>query len=89
MIEKNYGTFITRKQGKSVVIDIPRDSGISAGMKFVATGLSGSYVSYKVVHPKLKMNRFKNADRAKYDFAQDTIDLGYNPDNVLPVGKEL
>lgn len=88
MEEQDYGTFKTRKQGNSVTVTLPKNSGIPAGVEVTASGFNESSVTYKVVKPRLKKNRFKNFDRSRYDFEQDIKELNYNLDDIIPVGRE-
>lgn len=82
----------TRNQGGTVVITIPKSSGIKANQVFSFTKKEDGSLVYKPVKEHNFWNSLSDQlnDEEIKKMHQDAIkDLGYDPQNVKPVGEEM
>lgn len=81
----------TRNQGGTVVITVPKSSGIEANQIFDFTKKEDGTLIYSPVKEENFWDSLNNelSDEEIDKMHQDAIkDLGYNPSNVKPVGNE-
>lgn len=82
----------TRNQGGTVVITVPKSSGIKANQLFDFTKSEDGTLVYKPVTKEKDYWEFLNETMSDEDIdemhKQIVEDLGYNPNNVEPVGHE-
>lgn len=76
------GAFKTRKNGNSLIITVPKDSGIMENEIFEAVKMDDGGLMYKPI----KSNPWHSTDN--YDFEKDKSLLEIDPIDSKPVGKE-
>lgn len=81
-----------RRQGNSIVLTIPKKIKVPVNTEFTVIQEKSGEIIYKPVHKK-NYNLWTDPTYSDYDYQselkQEYEDLGYNPREIMPVGKEL
>lgn len=79
-----------RQQGNSTVLTVPKSFNISQGTRFHITKYKDGSIIYT---PEDNYNIWTDKSLDDFDYVnelkQEYEDLGYNPREIKPVGKEL
>lgn len=81
-----------RRQGNSIVLTIPKNISVPVNTEFTVVQEKSGEIVYKPVHKK-KYDLWSDTAYSNYDYSselkQEYEDLGYNPREIKPIGREL